>query len=357
MALWCLTTVAVAQVSRDDVMKIDVVALIDRAEEREGSADIALTHGRFTYWFANEGNKTSFSTSPDKYEIQLGGACARMGPLSGGGTPRLFAMHDDRVYIFASEQCRAAFVRAPAQFIDPGDPPLQATDESRAHGRALLGSAVDAIACLAFIDTITTYREVLAQDRESGGQTYKVTETVTLMCPSRIRSETCWNDSCWGFAADEHRGWSIDSEGVAPLHASQRQALMRDDGRHIISILQNRDADGVMVFGRGEKRIITVPGEGDFEVELVSVHRDGATTVLGLDNAGRARLMSYRGRGPNATMGTVEHIYSRFHDVGGLKLPQRVDVTFNGESVKEESGVYAEQVVNDPEDLEKFQLE
>jgi YHS domain-containing protein len=354
IALLPVGAAARAQATRDQEMKIDVVALIDRAEEVQGRSDVSRSHGKFTYWFASEENLARFVKSPQKYAIQFGGACARMGPLSGAGTPRLFAVYDDKLYIFASEQCRAAFLRSPAQFIDVDDAPIEAGDEARAHGREMLGKAVDAVACLALSDTLTTYREMLEWDRESGGRTYRVTETMRLMFPGRIRTDTCWDDSCWAFVADDAGAWSLGSDGVSPLEESQQRALWRHDGRHPLAILRARDAGDVVIAGRQEKRSVIVPGEGEIEVELVHVHRPGATTTLGLDQQGRVRLLSYRGRGPDATLGVVERVYGQFHDVSGFKLPGRVDVSFNGQAVAEESGVFAEQVVNDPADIAAF---
>jgi hypothetical protein len=66
--------------------------------------------------------------------------------------------------------------------------------------------------------------------------------------------------------------------------------------------------------------------------------------------------MAYRGRGPNLTIGAIEHIYSKFHSVGGLMLPGRVDVTFNGTPCAELSGEFSEQTVDDPADAAKLEL-
>jgi hypothetical protein len=114
------------------------------------------------------------------------------------------------------------------------------------------------------------------------------------------------------------------------------------------------DAKDMVIAATGERREIDVPGEGRIGLELVTLHRQGATTILGLDEQHRVRLMSFRGRGPRAALGTVEHVNSRFHDVGGLRLPGRVDGRFDGAAVAEWSGDYAAQVVNDPADATRF---
>jgi hypothetical protein len=64
--------------------------------------------------------------------------------------------------------------------------------------------------------------------------------------------------------------------------------------------------------------------------------------------------MKFRGRGPSLAIGEIERVYSQFHIVNGLRVPGRVDVSFNGEAVTKDSGVFAEQVIDDPADAEKF---
>lgn len=346
---------ASAQVKRDYTLRVDAVELLDRGKEIDGQAEFSVVRGKFTYLFATEPNKAAFEADPEKYEIQMGGGCARMGPLSGGGTPRLYAVHDGKLYIFASESCRMTFQAAPQKFIAEDDSPPRFTPESRALARRLLGKAVDSVACLAFIDTIKTYRETLAEDRESGGKLWRVTNSLTLMPPDIARSDLCWNDICYGYLADEREGWMIDADGAQPMALVQRQSLHRDKARHFITILRDRDDPEMIMTADGGRRTIAVPDEGEVEVELLTVHRDGATTVLGLDEQHRVRLMTYRGRGPDSTFGQIEHVYSHFHRVGGLNLPKRVHVTFNGEPAPHQSGEYVEQVIDDPADQARLQ--
>jgi YHS domain-containing protein len=348
--LLLLSTAASGQVVRDFTLPVDAVDLLDRGTETRGEERFSTIRGRFTYLFTSEANRAAFLSHPERYEIQFGGACARMGPLSGGGTPRLYAAHAGRLYIFASESCRMRFLESPEAFIGSDDPAPAVTDESRARGRELLGRAVDAIACLAFIDTISTYSETLARDEEAGGATYHVTETLTLRFPGGVRSETCWNESCYGYVADGEKAWFIKGAGDGPMAPVQRQALIRGPGRHFITILRDRHERAMRIAAAGEKRTVECPGEGSLELSLVTVHRDGATTVLGLDEKHRVRLMSFRDRGPGAVFGTIDRIYSGYHKVGGLNLPGRVDVLFDGQPVPDWSGDFAAQRVNDPAD-------
>ncbi len=353
--LLTLCRLCLAQPVRDFTMHVDVVELIDHGKQVDGVAAITTVHGKHTYSFATEENKATFLKSPVKYEIQMGGACGRMGPLSGNGTTKLFAVHNGKLYVFASESCRMTFQAGPDKFIDSDDPAPAFTDESRKLGRAMLGKAVDAISCVAGIDNLTTYRQMLVREEKSGDKMYRVTTAVTLMFPDKFRSDVCWNDSCWGNFADNTTGWMTSNDSKEPMHPQQRIALQRET-LHPLTILRNRDSKDLIISATGEKRTITIPEEGDVPLDLVTVHRAGTTAVLGLDDKYRIRLMALRDRGPNSTIGNVEHIYSQFNDVGGLRLPKRIDVSFDGKPVPNQSGVFAEQVINDPKDATRFEI-
>jgi YHS domain-containing protein len=344
-----------AQPMHDRVMKVDVVELIGKDHEVEGKADFAATFGKFTYWFASEANMMAFLMNEDKYAIQFNGACARMGPLSGDGTPKLFAMHDGKVYIFASEQCKSRFEAEPENFICRDDPVPQATEDERKRGRLLLGRAVDAFACTAGIDNLSTLRQVASHDEESGGKTYHVTNNITFKFPDAVFDEVCWNDSCWANAVDGASGWALSSAGREPMNQQQCVFLQHTSGRHPITILRHRNDKDLIISSTGQKKSISIPDEGEIEVELVTVHRAGATTVLGIDDTGRVRLMAYRGRAGGSSVGEVECIYSQFHSIEGVRLAKRVDVSVDGKSVASECFVFAEQVINDPKDAAKFE--
>ena len=110
--------------------------------EKKGVDAWTLDHGGSRYLFATEANLRAFETDPARFEIQLGGACGRMGPGSGRGSPSRFAVHDGRIYVFASDQCREAFLKAPEKFLDPDEPAPADDAAARAAGAALVEKAV-----------------------------------------------------------------------------------------------------------------------------------------------------------------------------------------------------------------------
>lgn len=356
LACVLFTSPALAQKSgRDRVLKIDAVELIDNQKEIEGKTEFQHQFGRYNYLFANAANLETFKANPAKYEIQQGGACGRMGPLSGEGSPKIFAVHDGRLYIFASEQCKRSFLKDPSKVLETEDEPLVTSEQSRAHGRDLIERAMKAIGGAAKLDAIVSYREKRSRETESGGTKYIVTDTTTLLLPDGVANASCWNEQCWGNVVTATDAWSTSSDGAESMVGAQRIALLRSAGRHPLMLLRNRNAADAVVASIGNTRSVNVPGEGMIDVELVFIHRAGATTTLGIDADGHVRWMSYRGRGPTLGIGTLEFIYSAFHDVGGLTLPGRVDVIFDGTPSPEDSGSFAEQSINEASHRAAFQ--
>jgi len=82
--------------------------LLAGGKEAQGDEAFAVTRGQFRYLFAGAETKAAFEKEPGRFEIQLGGACAKMGPTV-RGNPDLFLVHEGRIYIFGSEECVKAF--------------------------------------------------------------------------------------------------------------------------------------------------------------------------------------------------------------------------------------------------------
>src|SRR5829696_4390689 len=117
---------------------LDPVLLVG-GKEAQGDEQFSVTRGRFRYLFAGAETKAAFEKEPGRYEIQLGGACARMGPTV-RGNPDLFLVHGGRIYIFGSEDCVKAFKAKPESFLDPGGAGVGsgASEDAMKRGRALV---------------------------------------------------------------------------------------------------------------------------------------------------------------------------------------------------------------------------
>ena len=122
---------------------VDVVVLLAQDKEVFGKSAFKSTHGRFDYLFSSAQTKAEFDKAPGKYAIQMGGLCARMAKTV-QGSPSDYAVHDGRIFIFASDNCRTLFVRSPAKYLDRPALPMPDSPEASAKGRALLDKAAAA---------------------------------------------------------------------------------------------------------------------------------------------------------------------------------------------------------------------
>jgi YHS domain-containing protein len=97
-------TPAQQKLAADALEGLDPVMLV-QGKEVQGEMNITVTRGQFRYFFATAANKAAFEQDPARYEIQLNGACARMGPPVYGNAD-LFTVHQGRIYIFGSGECK-----------------------------------------------------------------------------------------------------------------------------------------------------------------------------------------------------------------------------------------------------------
>src|SRR5689334_13823610 len=95
----------------DALEGLDPVMLV-QVKEAQGEMNLTLIRGQFRYFFANAANKTAFEQDPARYEIQLNGACARMGPPVYGNAD-LYTVYQGRIYIFGSGECKKRFDAGP----------------------------------------------------------------------------------------------------------------------------------------------------------------------------------------------------------------------------------------------------
>src|SRR5262245_19985136 len=123
---------------------LDPVMLV-QGKEVKGDMKYRVTRGRFQYLFANAENKATFEKEPTRYEIQLDGACARMGAPT-TGNPDLYFVHNGRIYIFGSEECQTLFRSAPEKYLEVPPPPKSpATTEMIKHGQELIAKVVQSL--------------------------------------------------------------------------------------------------------------------------------------------------------------------------------------------------------------------
>jgi hypothetical protein len=101
----------------------DPVAYFTDAASRLGSSDLELSFAGVVWRFRNEGNRAAFIANPEVYMPRFGGydpvAVAR--GASALGHAELWAIAEDRLYLFYSVEARDMFAGAPGPAIGAAD--------------------------------------------------------------------------------------------------------------------------------------------------------------------------------------------------------------------------------------------
>lgn len=320
-----LAAVAAAQQTSIVALRgLDPVELCNGTEV-EGVAEIGAVHGAFKYRFTTEANRRTFAADPERYAIQWGGACARMGPLSGRGDPDRFVVHDGRIYIFASDACRDAFVQQPDHFLPRREPALDADAAARTAGAALLARAIAGIGGEAALHFETLRLERRSMTKTDNGE--RLDTHVLVYSRSNVRVDETYGDHHYSTLLLPHGGCFVGNDGVVePMHAIAERELQLQIAREPLLLLAQAREPGVELAAAGKAVTATD------DVELLQIQRDGARTTIGIDREGRIVLVRYRGRGPQLWFGDVEWTWSDFRKVGAALLPFHGELRFDGKA-------------------------
>lgn len=317
-----------AQQPNDALDGLDPVLLVG-GKEVPGKSALSVTRGDFVYLFSTADTKAAFERDPARYEIQLGGLCAKMGRTA-GGNPADFIVHDGKIYIFGTDDCHKQFQAAPSKYLETPAAPLPASSDAATRGRQLIDLAVTALGGAARLDALTSYVESFSrvQTRPQGEATL-TTRTIWSL-PDRVRQErtvalqgkTMTSATVLTPAAM----WFLSAQGQAyPMRPASRPSLERDFGRHPVALLRARRSAGFKAVAIGTDVVDGVKLES---VRVIS----GATDVtLALETTGRIRSATYRDRNAEGEYGTITVLYSDYRAVEGLQLPFTTRATFNGQ--------------------------
>lgn len=318
-------TVPCAGAEPERLFEVDVVALAG-GQETPGLETLRSNHAGFAYTFANEENKKSFDADPEKYAVQLGGACARMGPLSGEGRTTIYAVHKDRLYIFASTDCRDTFRKHADRLLEGPDAAPAGFDAAAAQrGRELVELAVVGVGGASALDAVGRYEREVVKTQVSQGKEWVNTHTWVVRFPDHFLDRDTWNETSWASVVTPTDAFASGTE-VRDLQPAQREAMERQFRHDPVVILRSRARADFVAFADGQGKV------GETAVEYVVVHFAGATTRLAVDPAtGQVLSASFKGRGKSLFMGNVEQVFSDFEAVGPLALPRKATVTFDGE--------------------------
>lgn len=296
----------------DSTVPYDVVELITTGEEAAGSADFDVERFGYTYHFTSAANRDAFLADPLRFEVQCGGACARMGPLSGLGKPDIYTVHAGRLYFFASESCRKGFLEAPDQLLDQPEPVPKVTQKQLHHGASLMNRVVEGLGGPSAVDGALSLRFVRETFAPVTGE-LDFRETRTVRFPADHVKESHYPGyPTYVMASTRSGSWANE----APLHPLRRRAFVRGQMDHPLLLARARKDDGHVAYPDG-----TAEHDGKL-LDLLRIHFLGRSTVLGIDReSGRVLTLATNGRGPQLTVGPTRIVYGGFERVGDLTLP------------------------------------
>jgi len=304
---------------------LDPVALVD-GKEVDGKPDLAITKNRFVYHFATSENKAAFAKNPDQYCIQYGGACARMGSLSGQGDPNRFHVHDRKIYIFASNGCLAGFQRAPDQHLDRDDPLPTGTDLQKQLGKKLLDKAAEGFN-VGGVAKPKSFRFEYLLEYKSPTQTTVATRQWAWQLPDSISRTEVFGKSVYHLATTPKNSFYSEPKQTWPMEKCEQAALWREALHDPLLVILLRGQPGLVAVALDP---VTNNGQA---LEQVLVGYAGTNVTLAIDpQTGRVHQAKFRGR---AASGDTEfvHTFDDFRKVDDLVVPHIIRKHVNGKAV------------------------
>lgn len=310
---------------------IDLVA----GRETPGNPDLALVLEGIEYRFSTPDHKAAFEHDPARYQVADGGACGRMGPLSGLGDARRYAVHDGRIFFFASDGCREGFLKDPTAHIETDDEMPFGSHEQVLQGRATLDKAVAWAGGAERLRTLSTFRATSAREEKQGETLWTVTNETFFAFPASSYQREAWNESWFSTCATPDGGVMASSRGAERIADSRTRAFRRAVARWPVVLLKARadgspatDCPGFVAIGDGSGTLEGTP------VEFVRVWLNGAASRLTIDAAtGRLLRLDYHGRDSSMRVGDVVRTFTEFATIEGLTLPTAYTVTLDGKDL------------------------
>ncbi len=289
---------------------LDPVALT-KGQQLDGDKKFTVTRGGFQYQFANAENKAIFEKDPERYEIQMNGACARMGPGVTGDADD-YDIYEGRIYVFASKNCHTRFMKNPDKFVESKQkplPPFPSSAEAAANGKKLLARAVDALGGAAALDGVAAYQESRARNKEIR----------TFAFPDRYHAERTFNEKI--HVQETIAGgvaFVIGPDGsVREISKDNASALQRDNRRELLVLLRARNDAGFRAVALDDHSI--------------GIEYKGDRVSLIVDPTGRVAGLKYFGR-TGMGFGEISRNYSDYRATGKLTLPYQITQSFEGQT-------------------------
>ena len=294
--------------------------LLTEDQEIPGKEGISLKHGRFLYQFSTEETRSRFQKDPERYGIQLDGACARMGPPVEGSADAYF-VYNHRIYVFGSSECYKRFSADPKKYleVEHPKPDWNPTAETRNRGKELLSKTISAIGGAEALDRIRAYAETRQAKTPHG----ELTIRIYAKLPDSLVTETVSGDHTYGSIITAGEALTFFEGTGRKVPSSFGRAIRANTQRDLLPLLLARSAQGFDCYAIGRK--------GNFE--SLQVNDQGRISTLLLNSeSGRIEAIEWLGASPEGYV-TYHVAYSDYRPVAGLFLPFRADTTAEGSDV------------------------
>ncbi len=308
--------------------------LLTEGKEVAGKDSLKASHGQFLYQFSTEETRARFQKEPDRYSIQLDGACARMGaPV--GGQPDSYTVVDGKIYIFGSSDCYKAFIAAPGKYLESAQPHAEwkPTAEESRRGGAMLAKVLGASGGEARWRNVNSYVEV----RDGGPSRPGVEVTRVVKSPDTFSTNTHTGNNDSGTLVRGREGISMfrgEGRRIPPAFVSATETNFFS--HELLTVLVSRSSDQFA---------------GSADPNELLVNHKGSITRLKLDAAGRVVSVTYRARGREKSFGEIVTTLSDYREVDGFMLPFHGESAFDGTAVPELTFNVQKYVLN-PADIE-----
>lgn len=197
--------------------------------------------------------------------------------------------------------------------------------EASRRGAAILDKVLGAFGGAEKVDGVRTMRIVANSVNVTPNGEVAMRATQTHALPDRMRQEMASSMGSMTAVVTPSDGWVATPRGVQPLPESRRADLLKSMKRDPIVVLQRRKGPGFAAVHEGSE---TVEGTA---ADLLAVTVDGETVRWAVDPAsGRILKAAYKGFGPGGVPGDRASFYADFREAGGLVLPYRARLTFDG---------------------------
>ena len=315
--------------------------MLAQGKEVQGDMKYQVTRGNFRYLFAGPETKAAFEKDPSRYEIQLDGHCARMGAPT-TGNPDLYAVHEQRIYVFGSAECQTLFKAAPEKYLEVSTPSSAPTAEMVKRGQELLTKVVESLGG-ARLDQLSSFQKTELK-------TNNVKSNLLIAFPDAVRQETIRPNVTLTSVITPSESFFKVNNSIRPMTEADLAVFRKEFHHELIPLLRARTKSSFKVWAAGSDKV------GETTVERLAIELPNFNTVLGIDPAtGRVLSQTYPGRGPGGVVGEITLNYSDFRSVEGLWLPFKTNATFAGEAYPNLSATVEAATINGKIDAGSFQ--